>query len=67
MREGETACGTALTTGAQVVIEDVLESPIFLGSDCLEVMLDARARAFLIRKTSSAAIKNAWSEAQTGN
>jgi len=42
---GEAACGTALQTGEQVVVEDVTESPIFLGTDSLEVMLNARARA----------------------
>ena len=45
VHDGEAACGTALAIGTQVVVEDVTESPIFLGADSLEVMLDARARA----------------------
>lgn len=42
---GQAARGSALNTGAQVVVEDVTDSPIFRGTGSLEVMLDARARA----------------------
>ena len=45
VHEGEAACGTALKTGSQVVVEDVTTSPIFVGSPSLDAMLDARARA----------------------
>jgi GAF domain-containing protein len=42
---GHAACGTALERRKQVVIEDVADSPIFLGTPALEVMLDAGARS----------------------
>lgn len=45
VHEGQAACGTALKTGSQVVVEDVMTSLIFAGSPSLEAMLDARARA----------------------
>ena len=40
-----TTCGTALSSGSQVVVDDITMSPIFLGTASLEAMLDARARA----------------------
>jgi GAF domain-containing protein len=45
VHEGEAACGEALKKAEQVVVEDVTKSPIFIGTDGLDVMLDARARA----------------------
>lgn len=45
VHEGQAACGTALKTRSQVVVDDVTTSPIFAGSPSLEVMLDARSRA----------------------
>jgi GAF domain-containing protein len=39
------ACGAALVRGERVVVEDVEESELFLGTPAAEVMLDARARA----------------------
>jgi hypothetical protein len=47
VREAEAACGAAFESARTVVVEDVAESPIFLGSPALEVMLDAQARAVL--------------------
>src|SRR5262247_5054 len=42
---GQAACGTALKTAERVVVEDVTNNPIFLGTAALEVMLDAGALA----------------------
>lgn len=42
---GQAACGAALASGSQIVVEDVTTSPIFAGTDSLDAMLDARARA----------------------
>lgn len=39
-------CGTAFKTRAQIIVEDVAESPI-LGTPALEVVLDAGVRAVL--------------------
>lgn len=43
--EGRGACGTALETEARVIIEDVANSPIFTGTEELEVQLKAGVRA----------------------
>jgi GAF domain-containing protein len=43
--QGETACGVAFQTSRRVIIEDVTESPMFAGTPCLKVMLDAGLRA----------------------
>src|SRR5262249_59731773 len=45
VHEGEAACGTALQTGARVVIDDITASQVFIGTPALEVMLAAGARA----------------------
>lgn len=42
---GQAACGTALKTAERVVVEDVTNNPIFVGTAALEVMLDAGALA----------------------
>jgi signal transduction histidine kinase/DNA-binding response OmpR family regulator len=43
--ERQAACGTALALGERVVVEDVTESPIFVGTPALEVLLAANVRA----------------------
>jgi GAF domain-containing protein len=45
VRGEASVCGAAFESARTVVVEDVAESPIFLGSPALEVMLDAQARA----------------------
>jgi hypothetical protein len=45
VHEGQAACGTSLTHGRRIVVEDVTDSPIFLRTSALELMLDAGARA----------------------
>jgi signal transduction histidine kinase/ActR/RegA family two-component response regulator len=45
VREGIGCCGTALQRGERVVVEDVRVSPIFKGTQALEVMLEAGALA----------------------
>jgi hypothetical protein len=42
---GKAACGTALETRRRVIVEDVTESPVFHGTNALEVLLDAGVRA----------------------
>jgi PAS domain S-box-containing protein len=39
------ACGTALERGERVIVEDVSNSPIFLGTPALDVLLSAGVRA----------------------
>jgi GAF domain-containing protein len=46
--DGHAVCGRAFKTRAQVSVEDVAESPIFLGTPALEVVLDAGVRAVLL-------------------
>jgi hypothetical protein len=41
---GEAVCGMALKHAERVIVPDVAESPIFLGTSALEVVLDAGAR-----------------------
>ena len=41
----QAACGTALQRGERVIVDDVLKSPIFVGTSALEVMVAAGARA----------------------
>ena len=41
----QAACGTALQRGERVIVDDVLNSPIFAGTPALEVMVAAGARA----------------------
>ena len=40
-----TACGTAMKRMERVVIEDVIQSPIFIGSDALNVLLNEKVRS----------------------
>jgi PAS domain S-box-containing protein len=42
---GSAACGKALERRERIIVEDVLQSPIFIGTQELEVMLAAGARA----------------------
>jgi GAF domain-containing protein len=42
---GAAACGTAMKRMERVVIEDVTRSPIFIGSDALEVLLNEGVRS----------------------
>jgi GAF domain-containing protein len=39
------ACGTALSAGARVIVNDVSSDPIFVGTEALQVMQGAGARA----------------------
>ncbi|KYZ75538.1 hypothetical protein AXX12_12555 [Anaerosporomusa subterranea] len=43
--QGQAACGEAMECKERVIIEDVTQSPIFMGTPSLEVMLAAGARA----------------------
>ncbi len=43
--EGKGACGTALKQAARVIVEDVTQSPIFVGTPALDVQLAAGVRA----------------------
>jgi PAS domain S-box-containing protein len=45
VRGEQAACGTALARGERVIVEDVVNSPIFAGTPALEVMVAAGARA----------------------
>jgi GAF domain-containing protein len=45
VNDGHAACGTAFQSRSRVIVEDVGESPIFLGTPALEVVLDAGVRA----------------------
>jgi len=45
VHEGEAACGAAIASGKRVIVEDVEKSEIFCGTQALEVMLAAGARA----------------------
>jgi PAS domain S-box-containing protein len=42
---GSAACGTALERRARIIVEDILQSPIFIGTPALDVMLAADVRA----------------------
>jgi PAS domain S-box-containing protein len=42
---GEAACGVAMQRGERVIVEDVRQSPIFVGTLALEVVLAAEVRA----------------------
>ena len=41
----QAACGTALQRGERVIVDDVLNSPIFVGTSALDVMVAAGAHA----------------------
>jgi signal transduction histidine kinase/DNA-binding NarL/FixJ family response regulator len=43
--ESRGVCGTALQRGERVIVEDVLQSPIFAGTDALQVQIKAGVRA----------------------
>src|SRR5262249_52456542 len=45
VHDGQAACGTAMERGECVVIEDVANSPIFVGTPALKIMLEAKALA----------------------
>jgi GAF domain-containing protein len=45
MSKGHGACGTALEHGSRVIVEDVTQSEIFIGTDALRVQLEAGVRA----------------------
>jgi len=45
VHDGRAVCGTALRNRSQIMVPDVAESPIFLGTPALEVVLDASVRA----------------------
>jgi transcriptional regulator with GAF, ATPase, and Fis domain len=45
IHHGEATCGTALQRGKRVIIEDVTESPVFVGKPSLAVMLESNVRA----------------------
>jgi len=45
VNDGHAACGTAFQSRSRVIVEDVGESSIFLGTPALEVVLDAGVRA----------------------
>ncbi len=45
--EGQGICGTALEQGERVIVEDISQSPIFVGSPALDVQLAAGVRAVL--------------------
>jgi PAS domain S-box-containing protein len=42
---GEAACGVAMQRGARVLVEDVTQSPLFVGTPALDVLLAADVRA----------------------
>ncbi|HWB82597.1 MAG TPA: PAS domain S-box protein [Bryobacteraceae bacterium] len=42
---GEAACGLAMQSGARVIVEDIVVSPIFAGTPALAVMLGAGVRS----------------------
>jgi signal transduction histidine kinase len=45
VRDHEAACGRAMSTGQRVIIADVAEDPLFVGTDALTVLLRAGVRA----------------------
>ena len=45
VHDGMAACGTALQRGGRIIIEDVMNSPVFAGTPALDVMRAANARA----------------------
>lgn len=42
---GQGACGTSIALGERVIVEDVEQSPIFVGTSALAIQLDAGVRA----------------------
>ena len=47
----QAACGTALQRSERVIVDDVLNSPIFEGTPALDVMVAAGARPFSRRRS----------------
>jgi GAF domain-containing protein len=45
VNDGHAACGTAFQSRSRVIVDDVGESSVFLGTPALEVVLDAGVRA----------------------
>jgi len=45
VKENEAACGVALARRQTVVVEDVMDSPIFVGTPALKILLDDDIRA----------------------
>jgi GAF domain-containing protein len=45
VHDGQAVCGMALSTLRRVAVEDITQSPLFLDTPALEVMLDAGVRA----------------------
>jgi len=45
VHKGEGVCGTALETGKRVIVEDVEQSPIFIGTPALDIQLKAGVHA----------------------
>jgi PAS domain S-box-containing protein len=45
VHKGEGVCGTALETGERVIVEDVEQSPIFIGTAALDIQLKAGVHA----------------------
>ena len=45
VHEGQAVCGTALHNRKRVIVEDVMDSPIFAGNPALDVLLTAGVRA----------------------
>jgi len=43
--KGQGACGTALEQGARIIVDNVEQSPIFIGTPALEIQLKADVRA----------------------
>jgi len=45
VQEGKGVCGTALKTGERIIVEDVKQSPIFIGTTALDFQLKAGVHA----------------------
>jgi PAS domain S-box-containing protein len=45
VHEGEGACGTALKVKERIIVEDVEQSPVFIGKPSLEIQIKAGVRA----------------------
>ncbi|HEU4342015.1 MAG TPA: PAS domain S-box protein, partial [Candidatus Binatia bacterium] len=45
VRDAASACGAAMQAGERVLVEDVIQSPIFAGTPALDVLLNAGVRA----------------------
>ena len=45
VHDGQAACGAAMQRGERVIVDDVQQSPVFLGTPALQVLLEAGVRA----------------------